>query len=175
MRTPNKLFAKNMIKKFILLSALYLTLFVSTCFAADQRFNEHETGHAHHHNMIEVFMGGTYEDGEHGSENGFSVGLVFERRLNEFMGVGIFGEYTGGDFDMWVVGVPLFIHPYKGLRFLLAPGNEHKDHEDEFLFRAGIGYEFEVSEQWVIVPELNVDFVDGEEVYVYGVSFGYGF
>jgi len=66
------------------------------------------------------------------------------------------------------------IHPYKGFRFTLAPGLEHREGEDEFLFRAGVGYEFEIG-RWSILPEFNIDFVDGEEALVYGVSFGYGF
>jgi hypothetical protein len=60
------------------------------------------------------------------------------------------------------------------LRFVLAPGLEHRDDENEFLFRAGVAYEFEIG-RWSIAPEFNVDFVDGEKAYVYGLSFGWGF
>jgi hypothetical protein len=37
-----------------------------------------------------------------------------------------------------------------------------------------VGHEFELGEAKAI-PSLSVDFVDGEEVYVLGVSFGFGF
>ena len=46
--------------------------------------------------------------------------------------------------------------------------------ENEFLFRTGVAYEFEIG-RWSITPQFNVDFVDGEEAYVYGLSFGWGF
>ncbi len=35
--------------------------------------------------------------------------------------------------------------------------------------------QLEIGESWTINPEFNVDFVDGEEKFVYGVSFGKGF
>jgi hypothetical protein len=71
--------------------------------------------------------------------------------------------------------VPLFIHPYKGFRFALAPGLEHRHGDDEFLFRTGVGYEFILSERWIMMPEFNVDFVDGQEAFVFGLTLGYGF
>jgi hypothetical protein len=52
---------------------------------------------------------------------------------------------------------------------------EHREGETEFLFRAGVAYEFELSERWAVIPEVNVDFVDGEEAFVFGLSFGFGF
>ena len=67
------------------------------------------------------------------------------------------------------MGLPLFIHLDKDFRFLVAPWLEHKDSENEFLFRTGLAYEFEFG-SWAISPEFNVDFVDGEEALVYGLS-----
>ena len=89
--------------------------------------------------------------------------------------MGGFYEYAAGDFDKWSIGFPLFIHPHAGWRFVLAPGLEHRHGDDEFLFRTGVAYEFELSERWVMSPELNVDFVDGEEAFAFGLSFGFGF
>ena len=109
------------------------------------------------------------------SENGFTIGLTYERRFSELLGIGGFYEYAAGDFDKWSIGVPLFIHPHEGWRFVLAPGLEHRHGDDEFLFRTGVAYEFELSERWVMVPEFNVDFVDGEEAFAFGLSFGFGF
>ncbi|MHC4573319.1 MAG: hypothetical protein ACYS76_04190 [Planctomycetota bacterium] len=152
-----------------------LMVIAFTAAAAQQEHGEHEQARHYHINMAEIFLGGTYEDAEHGSENGFTVGFTYERRLNELLGVGGFYEYAAGDFDKWSVGAPLFIHPHEGWRFALAPGLEHRDGDDEFLFRTGVGYEFKLSERWVMIPEFNVDFVDGEEAYVFGVSFGFGF
>ncbi len=59
----------------------------------------------------------------------------------------------------------------------MAPGIEidDEDGDNSFLCRAGAAYEFEIAERCSITPEFNVDFVDGDEVFVYGLSFGYGF
>jgi hypothetical protein len=83
-------------------------------------------------------------------------------------------EYVGEDIREWVGLVPLFIHPYKRLRFIVAPGIKDKKDEEKFLWRLGVGYRFPIG-NWTIAPEFNVDFTEGERGYVYGVSFGYGF
>jgi len=122
---------------------------------------------------IELFLGNTHEDGE----DGFSVGLSYEYRLNQLFGIGGIVEYVSGDLREWVLAVPLFLHPYKGWQFLVAPGVDIPDNDgdNEFLFRVGAAYEFEIGEKWAITPEFNVDFVDNSEVLVYGLSFGYKF
>lgn len=155
--------------------AVYLAVAVPQLFAAEQtRATEREAGQ-YHRNMVELFLGNTHEDADHGSENGLSVGFTYERRLTDLLGVGGFYEYAAGDFDKWSIGVPLFMHPYGAWRLDFAPGLEHREGETEFLFRAGVAYEFELSERWAVIPEVNVDFVDGEEAFVFGLSFGFGF
>ena len=119
---------------------------------------------------MELFLGNSHED----HKDGFAAGLVYEYRLNQMFGTGGIVEYVGGDFEEWAVGVPIFIHPYKGLRFVFSPGLLFEEHETLFLFRTGLAYEFEI-DRLSITPEFNVDFVDSEEILVYGVSFGYGF
>ena len=161
--------------KVALISMVCLAVTGPQLFAAEQTHATHENSTHHHPNMLEAFLGNTYEDSEHGDENGFTVGLVYERRLSELLGIGGFYEYAAGDFDKWSIGVPLFIHPHEGWRFVLAPGLEHRHGDDEFLFRTGVAYEFELSERWVMIPELNVDFVDGEEALAFGLSLGFGF
>lgn len=54
----------------------------------------------------------------------------------------------------------------------LSPGFEYEHSDWEFVFRTGIGYEFEIAEIWALTPQLNIDFVDGEEKFVYGISVG---
>jgi hypothetical protein len=122
---------------------------------------------------IELFIGNTHDDGE----DGFSVGLSYEYRLNQLFGIGGEVEYAGGDFKEWALMVPIFLHPYKGWRFLVAPGVSipDNDDDDEFLFRVGAAYEFEIGEKWAITPEFNVDFVDNSEELIYGLNFGYKF
>lgn len=161
--------------RLILASAVCVVVMAPAGLAAEHVPESHEGTHHYHPHMLELFLGDTYEDGEHGDEHGLTVGLIYEYRFSELFGTGGFLEYACGDFSAWTGGVPLFIHPYKGWRFALAPGLEYRDDEEEFLFRAGVGYEFKLCERSVLMPEFNVDFVDGEELYVFGLAFGLGF
>ena len=122
---------------------------------------------------IELFIGNTHLKGE----DGFTGGLSYEYRLNKLFGIGGIVEYAGGDFKAWTLAVPFFLHPYKGWRFLVAPGVAilNNDEDDEFIFRVGAAYEFEIGEKWAITPEFNVDFVDNNEALIFGLSFGHKF
>ena len=161
--------------KITIVGALYFAITAHHLLAAEHNQATHPDAGHHHQHVIEFFVGNTYEDAHHGSENGFTVGLTYERRLSSVWGVGGAYEYAAGDFDKWSIGVPLFIHPYKGWRFQFAPGLEHKKGEDEFLFRIAAAYEITLSDRWMLIPEIAVDFVDGDEAVVYGLAFGFGF
>lgn len=122
-------------------------------------------------NHISLFGGNTQD----GSENGASIGLGYEYRLNPLLALGFLGEYAGGDFNSWMIGVQALIFPHAGWFFRLAPGLEYEDSESNFLFRTGLGYEFELSSRWSLAPEFNVDFVDGDTKMVYGLSLLWAF
>ncbi|MBW1790359.1 MAG: hypothetical protein JRK53_27755 [Deltaproteobacteria bacterium] len=155
-----------------LLVAVFLVM-MSVKIRAEEAERDRITETPEHRHGVELFLGNTHEDGE----NGFSIGFTYEYRLNELFGIGGLIEYAGKDFREWVLAAPFFLHPYEGWRFLVAPGIdiEDEDGDNNFLLRAGAAYEFEITERWSITPEFNVDFVDGDEVFVYGFSFGYGF
>lgn len=147
-----------------------LTVFIAISHASE---SDETKGSIDYRNRMELFLGNTHD----GSENGFSIGLGYEYRIMDLLGAGLFVEYADAPFREFVFGVPVFIHPYKGLRLLAAPGVDLERGEKgdpEFLVRLGLAYEFEF-DRWSVTPEFNVDFVDNEEVLVYGVSFGWGF
>ncbi len=154
--------------RFLLFIFLFLLVVPPGIVIAESEQEEH--GEVHHRHRLELFLGNSHE--EH--MDGFSAGLAYEYRLNQMFGIGGLVEYVGGDFEEWIGAVPIFVHPYKGLRFLLAPGLVFEEHGTEFLFRTGLAYEFEI-DRLSITPEFNLDFVDGEEILVYGMSIGYGF
>jgi len=138
--------------------------------------DEHESASAHeaagefHPNLIAFFVGGAHEGSR---ENGFALGIEYERRLNKSFGVGLLAEHTSGDLDAWVYAVPFAYHSGRW-KFYVAPGVEDGEHGSESLVRIGGEYAFEVG-SWEISPQLDVDFVDEDEVYVLGVTFGKGF
>ena len=41
--------------------------------------------------------------------------------------------------------------------------------------RIGIGYDIHVGESFGLVPTVNLDFVNNEKVWVYGLAVTYGF
>lgn len=151
---------------------------------------EHEF-HRHH---LSVFLGATTADVEvHGGEGNAgtqsgggeaggetertteaSIGLDYEYRLSRLLGIGFLFDYVGGDARASVAGIPVFLHPAGGLKLLAAPGLEHHEGENEFLVRLGLGYQFDIG-RWAITPGASVDFVDGDEVYIYGLYIGRGF
>ncbi len=125
----------------------------------------------YHINTVELFLGGSAG----GGDSGFTMGVTYECRLSELIGVGCFYEYSMGDMDKWIIGVPLFFHPHEGWRFVVAPGLQHKSGDTDFLLRGGVGYEFELAESWILVPQFNLDFSDGDTICVAGASIGYRF
>ena len=152
----------------VVLTVMFLTLPAPKAVRGETG-REPEGGEPRH--RIEIFLGGTQTEGI----VDLATGLSFEFRLSQRIGLGAFLEYAKKDADVWTFGVPLYIHPYRGVRLLLAAGLEHEGSENSFLVRAGVAYEIEI-QRWSITPEFNVDFVSGgHTALVYGVSFGYAF
>jgi hypothetical protein len=157
----------------------------------EKHSTEHEaaehTEHEFHRHHVSVFVGVTdgevesavvgaeSEGGAVEDEQAFTLGLDYEYRLNRRWGVGALIDYAGKDFRSWVAGIPLVLHPRDGWKLLVAPGIEDRETEDsEFLVRAGVLYDFEVG-RFTVTPALQVDFVDDDEILVYGVNLGRGF
>ena len=48
-------------------------------------------------------------------------------------------------------------------------------HGEEKLLRLGVEYSFELGGGWELAPQVNVDLVDSDDVWVLGVLLGRGF
>jgi hypothetical protein len=158
-------------KKWMLLTGVFsilLAIAPGVCMA------EEEKGHEEHFgpHRLELFLGNTHDEGE----NDFTIGIGYEYRINQMFGIGVLFEGIRSESREWIIFVPLILHPYKGWRFVLAPGLELEEQtrDKEYLTRVGAGYEFEIG-RWSITPEFNLDFADRGAVPVFGVSFGYAF
>ena len=129
----------------------------------------HEVHHFHK-NELGVFAG----IANNGRRNKApSLGIGYERRINDSFGIGAVAEYAFGDADFLVVVVPFSYH-IKSWKLVVAPGVEDGDHGTESLIRFGAGYGFKKG-GWMVTPQLNVDFVDGDDVWVFVVGIGKGF
>jgi hypothetical protein len=155
--------------KPILLFAVFVFTLPLQALAAEEEHEEHKESH-YHLNHIGLFLGVTHEEGE----DEFTIGLDYEYRFSQYFGLGLLGEYVGEDAREGVGMGLLFIHPYKGFRFVAGAGVKPKAEETKFIWRLGIGYRFPIG-NWTIAPEFNADFTEGRVVEVYGVSIGYGF
>jgi hypothetical protein len=121
---------------------------------------------------VGLFLGNTHNRED---ENAFSIGLSYEYRVAPLIGLGALAEHAAGDIESWILGAPFTLHPYRGLSLVAMPGAEISEDDTHFLFRLGIGYEFELDRHWALAPEFNADFVDSDIDYVFGFSLSYGF
>lgn len=115
--------------------------------------------------MLGVFLGDTTEN----RREGVTFGLEYEYRISSALGIGATAERVAGDFDTNVFVLPVALHsgPWK---VYAGPGWEHTDEGNEALFRVGVEYGFEAG-RYEISPQIDVDFVDGERLFVIGVVF----
>jgi hypothetical protein len=155
---------------------------------------EDDAPHGHgraHRNEIGLFMGGTDERG-HDTE--FTWGLDYKRRIARRWAVGLLFDYAGGELRNSLLAPSVSFWPgIGGLQLLAAPGIEFHEGRnggghggaksgDEvdadatyFLFRVGLAYDIHLDKRFGLVPGVNLDFVNGEQVWVYGLTLTYGF
>ncbi len=139
--------------------------------AADSQHDAKATdGHEYEENIVGLFVGLAKEGRR---ENGFALGVEYEYRLNSQFGIGAIAEHTFGDIDAWVFAIPFAYHSGRW-KMYMAPGLEDGDAGTESLVRIGAEYGFHRG-KWEIAPQIDVDFVDGEEIFVIGVVFARGF
>jgi hypothetical protein len=154
---------------------------------AEEEEHAHQEEHHYHRHHVAVFVGGTNTEihsEEHGHDEGgtdqtertnaLTIGIDYGYRLTSLVGVAGLLEYAGGDVHSTVAAGGLFLHAIGGLKFLLAPGVEYREDHTNFLFRTAVYYDIFFGNM-TVAPVVNVDFVDGEQNLVYGISVGYGF
>ncbi len=125
-------------------------------------------------------------------------GLDYKRRVADRWAVGGLFDYAGGELRNAIVAASVTWYPVGKLSLTAAPGIEfHRGREsndgcgcgwnsqkrgarrrsDEdatyFVLRLGVGWDFPIVESYGIEPQINLDLVNGEKVWVYGVNFIY--
>ena len=140
--------------------------------------------HRHH-------FGGLLAGSHNTEKNGFTAGGDYEFRFVRQFGVMATGEYVGGGFREDLFALTAVVHPWHGLKLQAGPGFEHELNRHEVageagsevlhheatrkLLRIGGGYDIEVGKHMTIGPDIAVDFLKGEKVFVYGITIGLGF
>ena len=156
--------------------------------------SEGHGGSLHHKNDVAIFLGGT---DEHGHPTEFTWGLDYKRRVAERWAVGGLFDHAGGSLRNAIVAASVTWLPVGKLSLTAAPGiefhrgrssnegcgcagsakSEETGEADEdatyFLLRLGVGWVFPIGESYRIEPQVNLDLVEGEKVWVYGLNFIY--
>jgi hypothetical protein len=148
--------------------------------------HERSAGEEIHRHHFAVLGAGSHNT----KKDGATIGADYEYRLHQRLGALASFEYVGGDFREDVFAFTAAWHPWKGLRLIAGPGfdRELKRHEETAhgeetghhqtyrgLFRTGASWEFHVKEHFTVGPEIAVDILKGEKVFVYGINLGWGF
>lgn len=128
-------------------------------------------GHHYHKNVAGVFAGITHAGRR---KNAPAIGFEYSHRFTEHFSVGGVAEYTGGDADVWIAAVPFGWH-LGHWKLYAAPGIEDGHHGTEELLRLGVEYAFAMGGGWEVAPQVNLDLVDSEDVWVFGLVFARGF
>jgi len=155
---------------YIILAMLTI-LAAGKCFAAEEGKPADRT--VEERNDLGLFLGGTHTS----DEDGFSVGIDYERRLSHLFGIGGVIEYTAGDVREGVSVLPFVWHAWKELKLVGAPGTwfSSGSASDEIMLRLGGEYGFEIGRGYELAPGLFFDLTQEETAIVYGASFAKSF
>ena len=148
-------------------AALACALLMSAC-AALEAEEPHDWREAPHH--LSVLISDTIEE----DESAASVGLDYEYRTTEFLGLGMVVERAFDEIDATTVLVVADLHITNQFIIQTGPGVEFVDGEEESAYRLGMLYEFERG-GYTVSPQVHHDWTSGEDAFIIGLAFGYGF
>jgi hypothetical protein len=160
-----------------LIAAITVSLATSGTTLAQEHHEPAAEGHGHefHKNAIGGFIGFTGEDNREGSgrERALTLGIEYERRFNEKIGLLLAAERALGDLDFWILTAPITFRHDRWI-FSAGPGIEIPDDErdDEFVFRVAGVYVFDRG-GYELAPKAGLDFVAGEVVFFAGLVVGF--
>jgi len=183
----------------VMVSMLVVAAFAPPVASAEEHGSRepHAASHADahlHRNHAALFAGATTFNG-HGTH--FSLGGDYLRYLSPGSpwAIGVFGEAVFAEHTEWAFGMPVHVDVLADLWVRAGPGlelvqvaeleaghgegsAEHADvdtkTEAEFLFRIGVGYDFELG-GITVSPSMDWDAVRGADALVWGVNVGRGF
>jgi len=121
-----------------------------------------------HH--FSIMPSGTFEE----EDDAFSIGLDYEYRVSDFLGIGAVAEYAFQDIDATTIFAAADLHLTQQFIMQVGPGFEFVDGRTEPMFRAGLLYEIE-SRGFTISPQIHYDWNSGKDSLVIGAAFGVAF
>lgn len=159
----------------IMIIFLSLGLYAQHANHGAQVHSKHNDGHhedGHHSKWhVAVFNGATTNFDY--SHTDYTIGADVEYRFHDKFGLGLGIEHIAASHPETVVAIPLFFHPYKGLKLIAAPIAVNYSGNTHYGARLGAGYDFHVG-KLSVGPLVALDMTNTTAV-VYGVSIGMGF
>ena len=156
--------------------ALVMLLQSGSVFADGDK--SHEIGeHAIPHHWVAGSVGYAVERKRDKDADAGVVGLEYGYRFAEHWGIGAVVEWVTSDTARDVaVAVPVSFHPHRGWRLFFGPGVEFAEEHNDWMLRAGVGYEFELGDSWTMAPEFAYDIIEsGKRTYILGLALGRSF
>ena len=138
--------------------------------SAQDRAGEEEGPH-----HLSIIAGATIIDAQE-SESAFTLGLDYEYRVSDRLGLGVVVEHAFGPIESTTLLAVADIHLWKGLAIQTGPGVEFIDDKEEaFVLRLGALYEWELGDGFTVSPQVHYDFSDAEDAVVVAIGFGRAF
>lgn len=148
-------------------AALTCVTLLSSCESMGD-MGEHDWEEMPHH--ISVLVAETYEE----KESAPSIGLDYEYRYSDFLGVGAVLEGAFDDIDTTTVLAVADLHITNQFIVQTGPGMEFLSGQDELVYRLGTLYECEWG-GYTVSPQVHYDWNSGEDAIVVGIALGFGF
>lgn len=153
-------------KSLIVVICLLLS---STAIADELEQSETHKGGGHHKHTLGLFAGVTVE----GHDDLTTLGIEYSYRFHENWTVGGVAERAEREKDSTLLIAFIHFWPYKGWVMGVGAGTKDPKGKTEAVYRATIGYEFEIGNGWVIMPQANLDVIENhEDEEVYGIAVG---
>jgi len=154
-------------RPLVLAAAMACALLVSACTSLEGE-GEFDWREAPHH--LSVLLSGTIEE----DESAPSIGLDYEYRTSDFLGLGTVVERAFGEIDATTVLAVADLHITNQWIVQTGPGVDFVEGEEEAVYRLGTLYEFERG-GFTVSPQVHYDWTSGENAVVIGLAFGMGF
>lgn len=168
-RKPSPLATESMITAARTILLLPLASACSTVGTAEREAQlPHDWRDGPHH--FSVLLASTVEDSEE-SASGPTIGLDYEYRVSDFLGLGTVLEYAFEDIDATTVLAVADLHVTPQFIVQTGPGVEFRDGDDEFVYRLGVLYEWERG-GYTLSPQLHYDATSGDDAIVFGIALG---
>ena len=159
---------------FLRRARLLVTVFLIPCVPlgayaneSGQEAPEHFERHGRH--ALGLFFGITREHGH----NRETIGIEYSYRINRYWTVG--GLVERAERDQSSTLTNFFVHFWATEALYFGGGLGRKDPGEErrTTYRATIGYEFEVAENWFVEPQFHYDWIEEEDnEEVIGIAIG---